>query len=47
MRRPSHADKRNALRRKCLEEGFQAAAVLGAIPRKIQNLWSRVVRLVG
>jgi hypothetical protein len=45
-RRPSHADKRNALRRKCLEEEFQAAAVLEAIPRKIQSLWRRVVRLV-
>jgi hypothetical protein len=45
-RRPSHADKRNALRRKCLEEEFQAAAVLGTIPRKIQRLWRRVVRLV-
>jgi len=45
-RRPSHADKRNALRRKCLEEEFQAAAVLGTIPRKIQGLWRRVVRLV-
>jgi hypothetical protein len=45
-RRPSHADKRNALRRKCLKEEFQAAAVLGAIPRKIQGLWDRVVQLV-
>jgi hypothetical protein len=45
-RRPSHADKRNALRRQCLEEEFQAAAVLGAVPRKIQSLWRRVVRLV-
>jgi DDE superfamily endonuclease len=45
-RRPSHADKRNALRRQCLEEEFQAAAVRGAVPRKIQRLWHRVVRLV-
>jgi hypothetical protein len=45
-RRPSHADKRNALRRQCLEREFQAAAVLGAVPRKIQRLWRRVVRLV-
>jgi hypothetical protein len=45
-RRPSHADKRNALRRQCLEKEFQAAAVLGAVPRKIQSLWRRVVRLV-
>jgi hypothetical protein len=45
-RRPSHADKRNALRRRCLEEEFQAAGVLNAVPRKIQSLWRRVVGLV-
>jgi len=45
-RRPSHADKRNALRRKCLEEEFQAAAVLKPLPRKILSLWRRVVQLV-
>ena len=45
-RRPSHADKRNALRRQCLEEEFQAVGVLEAVPRKIQRLWRRVVRLV-
>jgi len=45
-RRPSHADKRNALRRKCLEEEFQAAAAHGAVPRKILSLWRRVVGLV-
>jgi hypothetical protein len=45
-RRPSHADKRNALRRQCLEEEFQAGAALGPVPRKIQSLWRRVVRLV-
>ena len=45
-RRPSHADKRNALRRQCLEEEFQAGAALGSVPRKIQRLWRRVVRLV-
>ena len=43
---PSHADKRNALRRKCLEEEFQAAAVLKPLPRKILSLWRRVVQLV-
>jgi len=46
VRRPSHADKRNALRRQCLQEEFQAGAALGTIPRKIQSLWCRVVRLV-
>ena len=45
-RRPSHADKRNALRRQCLQEEFEAGATLGPVPRKIQSLWSRVVRLV-
>ena len=45
-RRPSHADKRNALRRKCLEEEFRAGAAGGTVPRKIQRLWRRVVKLV-
>jgi hypothetical protein len=45
-RRPSHADKRNALRRQRLGEEFQAAVSLAAMPRKIQSLWRRVVRLV-
>lgn len=45
-RRPSHADKRNALRRHCLEEEFQAGAARAAVPRKIQSLWHRVIRLV-
>jgi hypothetical protein len=45
-RRPSHADKRNALRRQCLEEEYQAAAALGAVPRKIRGLWCRLVQLV-
>jgi DDE superfamily endonuclease len=45
-RRPSHADKRNALRRQCLEQEFQAAAALGAVSRKIESLWRRVVGLV-
>jgi hypothetical protein len=45
-RRPSHADKRNALRRQCLEEEFQAATAVGPVTRKIQRLWRRLVRLV-
>ena len=45
-RRPSHADKRNALRRQCLEHEFQAAAAFGAITQKIESLWRRVVGLV-
>ncbi len=45
-RRPSHADKRNALRREQLEEEFQARASHAAVPQKIYRLWRRVVRLV-
>jgi hypothetical protein len=45
-RRPSHADKRNALRRQCLEQEYQAAAAFGAVPRKLESLWRRVVGLV-
>jgi hypothetical protein len=45
-RRPSHADRRNALRRLCLEEEYRAGAADGPLPRKIERLWRRVVRLV-
>jgi hypothetical protein len=45
-RRPSHADKRNALRRQCLDAEFQAGAADMTLPRKIQRLWRRVVKLV-
>jgi hypothetical protein len=45
-RRPSHADRRNALRRQCLEEEFRAGTVAGPLPQKIESLWHRVVRLV-
>jgi hypothetical protein len=45
-RRPSHADRRNALRRQCLVEEYQAAAGEAAVPRKIQSLWRHVLRLV-
>jgi hypothetical protein len=45
-RRPSHADKRNALRRQCLNEEYQAGAARGPVPRKIQTLVRRLVRLV-
>jgi hypothetical protein len=45
-RRPSHADRRNGLRRQCLEDEYQAGAAAGTIPRKIHSLWRRVVRLV-
>lgn len=45
-RRPSHADRRNSLRRTCLEQEFQAAAATEGVSRKIEKLWRRVVRLV-
>ena len=45
-RRPSHADKRNALRRQCLDDQYQAGVALGAVPQKIRSLWRRVLRLV-
>jgi hypothetical protein len=45
-RRPSHADRCNALRRMCLEQEFQAAAATGPVSRKIENLWRRLVGLV-
>jgi hypothetical protein len=45
-RRPSHADKRNALRRQCLTEEFQAAAGRRSVPQKIKGLWRRVLGLV-
>jgi len=45
-RRPSHADKRNALRRQCLEEEYRAGTAFGPIPQKIQRLCRRLVRLV-
>jgi DDE superfamily endonuclease len=45
-RRPSHADKRNALRRQCIEEEYRAGAAFGPIPRKIQRLCRRLARLV-
>lgn len=45
-RRPSHADRRNALRRQCLANEFSRGSLTGRIARKIQNLWNRVAKLV-
>lgn len=45
-RRPSHADRRNSLRRACLEQEFQAAAAEETVAPKILKLWRRVLRLV-
>jgi DDE superfamily endonuclease len=45
-RRPSHADRRNALRRQCLANEFSCDDLAGHIARKIQSLWNRVAKLV-
>jgi hypothetical protein len=45
-RRPSHADRRNALRRACLENEFERLQLTGSMPRKIHRLWRRLLKLV-
>jgi hypothetical protein len=45
-RRPSHADRRNALRRQCLANEFSRDQPIGPIGRKIKTLWNRVANLV-
>jgi hypothetical protein len=45
-RRPSHADRRNAMRRHCLEHDFQREGVVSSIPRKFRCLWKRLMKLV-
>ena len=45
-RRPSHADRRNALRRQCLENEFQRESAASTIPRKIRDVWKRLMKLV-
>jgi hypothetical protein len=45
-RRPSHADRRNALRRECLENEFQRQALAANLDGKFQRLWRRVVKMV-
>lgn len=44
-RRPSHADRRNALRRQCLNDEFQRAAATTGLPRKIRRLWRSLAKL--
>lgn len=44
-RRPSHADRRNALRRQCVENEFQQQEAAGTLPRKLRHLWKRVLKL--
>jgi hypothetical protein len=45
-RRPSHADRRNALRRQCLANELSARRTAAAIPRKIRRLVARLSQLV-
>jgi hypothetical protein len=45
-RRPSHGDRRNALRRECIANEFRRAGASGSIPRKIRRLWKRLTKLV-
>ena len=45
-RRPSHADRRNALRRQCVEIEFQRDGVISSMPRKIRGLCKRLMKLV-
>jgi hypothetical protein len=45
-RRPSHADKRNALRRTCVREEFSACSLRNPLPRKIRRLIDRALSLV-
>jgi DDE superfamily endonuclease len=45
-RRPSHADRRNALRRQCLANELSPRGAATAIPRKIRRLVARLGQLV-
>jgi hypothetical protein len=45
-RRPSHADRRNALRRQCLENEFRRQGIDSTLPRKIRRVWKRLIKLV-
>jgi hypothetical protein len=44
-RRPSHADRRNALRRRCLEEEFQHAAAASGLSTKLPRVFDRLMKL--
>jgi hypothetical protein len=46
-RRPSHADRRNALRRSCLEQEFHAAQARHRVSRKLRALFTGLLRLAG
>jgi hypothetical protein len=44
-RRPSHADRRNALRRQCLASEFQAATAGRRLARKLRHLFAGLLNL--
>ena len=44
-RRPSHADRRNALRRSCLEQEFASEAATAGLSQKARRLWNRLLKL--
>jgi hypothetical protein len=44
-RRPSHADRRNALRRNCLEQEFASEAATAGLSQKARRLWHRLLTL--
>jgi hypothetical protein len=44
-RRPSHADRRNALRRECLELEFQQRVAPRGLGEQIRSPWNRVLSL--
>jgi hypothetical protein len=46
-RRPSHADRRNALRRSCLQLEFSAARLRHRLSRKLRRLFTGLLRMVG
>ena len=46
-RRPSHADRRNALRRICLEQEYQAAQAQQPVSRKLRALFTGLLRMAG
>jgi hypothetical protein len=45
-RRPSHADRRNALRRECIQLAFSSAGIRATFSRKTHTLFRSLVRLV-
>jgi hypothetical protein len=46
QRRPSHADRRNALRAACIRETFSATEAAAALSRKSRALLCRLVKLI-